>query len=568
MEFLRFLTGALLVMLPGILLASLIQLGRTLLARCICGAWLGLALAIYLGTAISHLDLLWFYPLWAAIAGAFFVGCLFRKSAWRFSERNDPRELRWMIAVLLLVAATRYAIALPDILPMGIDPPEFFLILARKIQLTHQAIINCQPFESAQVNYPAGAPTLVAILSTICGLSVQTVFKDLMPMLGVLGTAQVYVLTRRVTDEVGAGLYAAMAYGMWAGLGSVDFYKWGGMPNEIAILLFLASLSAWLESEGRGFRPFAASLLYAASMLSHHHTQIASAGVLVTLFVWMILHHKYRRDARTLAGWILAALLLDGFFLLSYIPKIATLGHTRALYSEWPMSLQVLVPYMGLPFVAAAIAGAVFCIGRRRVRCHPVIACACVVLIGMFISCEYLLPNGAPPPNRRHWVMFTPSHFLNDLPCFMAVFAGIAVAVVQTRMRLNRITMMIAMLLISLSIYNVWCDQLGGSGVSTDFIAACQWIEQNTSPDSIVRGNAWACYLSWRCGEQFNFPDSEPSDDPHPKSEHVALMLAGKIPPDSPQMKEVEIVRVGEDSGRPVLWKSRGEFEVVLDWSH
>jgi len=490
---------------------------------------------------------------------------IWRKPRPPVRQTNDSSDPRWMAVVLLLVAITRYAVALPDILPMGVDPP-IFLILAQKIQLAQHAARDWLPFDSAALNFPAGAPTLVAILSSICGLPVQVVFKDLMPMLGVLGTAQVYVFTGRATNATRAGLYAAMAYGTWVGLGSIDFYKWGGMPNEIAILLFLASLSAWLEESAGPARLAATSVLYAAAILSHHHTQLASAGVLVTAVAWMLSRAPYRRAAVMLILSVLAALALDGFFLVSYLPRIAVLGHTSALYSEWPMSFITLVLYMGTPFVLTALAGMAFCARRRFSECHPVVMCACAALLGMFVICEYLLPPLHAPPLRRHWVAFTPSHFLNDLPCFLAVYAGIAAAVVQTRLRLPTAAVMAMMLLPAVSAFDAWSAQAAGSGVSPDFVEACQWIRQNTSPDSIIRGNRWGQYLAWRRGEEFNLPDSEVNDDPHPLSQHIAMILAGTIPPDSSEMIVVEIVQTPDDSGRPVLWRSAGGLEVVQDW--
>jgi hypothetical protein len=530
------------------------------------GAWLGLALAIYLGSVISHFDLRWFYPVWIGLSLLLGIIWSVRKSS-PLKDVSDPQhDQLWMLLVLFLVAISRLSIALPDTLPMGIDPPDFFLILARKLQITHHAITDWQPFESIPVNYPAGAPTLIAILSTLCGLPVHTVFKDFLPLLGVLGTAQVYAFTRRVAGNGAAGLYAAMAYGLWAGLGSIDFYKWGGMPNEIAILLLLAALSAWVSDGTALVRMSATSVLLAAMILSHHHTQIAATGVIATIAGWMLIRGRDRLGAGLLILSVLAAFLLDGFFLISYLPKIGILKHTGALFSEWPMYLRVLIPYMGLVFVAASAAGAALCLARLWPSCHPTMPCACAALIVMYAVFEYLPPPGAPPPGRRHWLMFTPSHFLNDLPCFIAGFAGIAVATIQMQLRLSRTIVFAAMLLLGGSIYDVWKDQIGGSGIQSDYLAACDWIRLNTSSDSIVRGDTWARYLSWRCGEQFNLPNSETSDSPERKLEHVAQVLAGKAPPDSPQMKEVEIVKAGDESGRPVLWKSSAGLIVVQDW--
>ena len=37
------------------------------------------------------------------------------------------------------------------------------------------------------------------------------------------------------------GGYSALAYGMWAVYGSIDYYRWGGLPNAIAMAFGFAA---------------------------------------------------------------------------------------------------------------------------------------------------------------------------------------------------------------------------------------------------------------------------------------------------------------------------------------
>ena len=98
-----------------------------------------------------------------------------------------------------------------------------------------------------------GAVALVA-LANLSGLPLHAVFRLFIPALGVLTTAQVYLFATRATKSPSIGLGAAIAYGFWAWFGSIDSYRWGGLPNEMGMLLLMWALSVLL-GDGRGRRP-------------------------------------------------------------------------------------------------------------------------------------------------------------------------------------------------------------------------------------------------------------------------------------------------------------------------
>ena len=82
----------------------------------------------------------------------------------------------WMVLVLLLVGVSRFAIALPRVLPAGPLDPTFQLILSKQIQLTHHAI-DRWPFANIPLNYPTGSNVLVVVLSGISRLPLHTTSK-------------------------------------------------------------------------------------------------------------------------------------------------------------------------------------------------------------------------------------------------------------------------------------------------------------------------------------------------------------------------------------------------------
>jgi hypothetical protein len=564
-ELFRFLACVLVLTIPGVLLAARLRLGPNRLECWSHGACLGLALAVYIASVISHFNLAWFNAAWA-IVGILSLVAFCRPPMPRFAEEQSRSSTtRWLPLVLLIVAVSRYAFILGHVVPNGDDPP-IFLILARKIQLAQHAVYDWSPFETAPLNYPTGAHTLLAVMSSMCGLPLETVFKYLIPFMGILMTAQVFIFAKGVTADPTAALFAALAYGLWAGDGSIRFYNWGGLPNELAILLFLSTLTAWLESCRWPNRLAAMSVLYAAVILVHHHTLLASAGVIATLLAVTIFRAATRPAALLLLGSGIGALALDSFFVVSYAAKAATLSSTNVFHSEWRLNLLVSGEHIGFAYVLAAAVGLAVCLRQRRILLHPAAIGACAALAAMFIACEYILPIWLSPRGRFPTTVFAPSHFLNEIVCFLAVFVGIAIAWVQHELRLRTGAVVAAMLLVGVSQLDAWREIAEGPSITPEYVQACHWIQHNTSPTTLLLADNWGMYLSWRRGATFWLPDSESHANLHPQALRIPLIESGQIPPDSPDMKIVEIVHPPTDSSRQVLWRGSGGMEVVQDW--
>jgi hypothetical protein len=528
-ELLRFLFGALILLLPGVLLAGALGLGKDRLERATFGSCLGLALAVYIASAISQFNLHWFYPAWIIVAGLAVV---------QFRRQKTPPIDPWMILILLIVAATRYAIALPQTLPMGWDPT-FHLILARKIQLTQHAIFDWSPFEPAALNYPTGSHTILVVLSALSGLPLHTVFKDFIPLLGVMTTAQVFVFARRLTTDPAAARYSALAYGMWANAGSIGYYDWGGLPNEMAMLLFLSMLTLWLDDGPPKLRLAAMSILFASTILVHHHVMVVSGVLLIVLIAFTI----RRPNGRLLAAAVLIAALLDAFFLVPFAAKAATLSSTRVLQGgEASIHLPQLWRLMGYLYCATAIAGIV--LWRRG----PLLIVISLTLIAMFVATEYLWPIWLVSHGRPASTAFTPTRFLTDLNCFLAVFVGSAIVWLQHKLRGSTRLMIALMFLAAASEWSIWTNMAHGSGVSPAFLQACQWIQDNTPRHCAVLSHEnWTTYLTWRRTGSTPMPDSEPLDKREP---HFT----------APEI--VTILDASSDAPLPILWTGGG-FKVV-----
>jgi hypothetical protein len=575
LEFIRFIGGCLILLVPGIWLAAVLGVGRDRLERWTYGSCLGLALAVYFSSAISHLDLRWFYSLWAVFA----VACVLARLRKHVPPGAFDFSQRWLFIILIVVAVSRFAVALPDALPGGTFDPTFHLILARKIQLAHHSISDWSPFESAALNYPTGSHTLIVILSGLTGLPLTTVFKDLIPLLGVVSTAQIYVFARRATTPSSAStksgdpvaLFSAAAYGLWAWYGSIDYYRWGGLPNELAMLLFIAMLSLWLDDLLSWSRRLVLmAVLYAAVILVHHHVMLTSGLIIAMGVLHQIMFHD---PSGTLRSWklmilaVVVAGVLDFFFVISYAAKLPTLHSTAVWRFGEPMLNVLLLPReMGVVLCLFALTGFVLhAIGRSP--CHPLIVIASIAMVALFVGTEYGFPILLRLRGLPESTAFTPSRFLGDLAYFSCIFAGLAVAYIQ---RLRRIpTGLLAFLMVLAGLINLpqWINMVTSPQPPEGFIRACDWIQHNTPSTTIVNNlDYWTTYLAWRRADLTPIPFSEPYDDLHPQMRRIPLIASGQIPPDSPDQTIVVIADRKPYDGERILWQDPSGLSVIQQW--
>ncbi|MGD1276938.1 MAG: hypothetical protein ABR964_06925 [Tepidisphaeraceae bacterium] len=567
-ELIRFLAGALVLLIPGIFLAVWLKTGRTLLDQLCHGSCLGLALACYLGSLVSHVDLRWFYPLWGAIAAVavagFLVSCFGRGA--RKRDAGQRQTQLCMAAVLVLVALTRFVPVLPHALPRGWDP-SFHMILAEKIRLTHHAIDDWTPFESAKLNYPTGSHVLLVVLAAVSRLPLQTVFKDLIPLLGVLSTAQVFLFVRNVTADAAAGLYAAIAYGLWAVGGSLGYYLWGGLPNELAMLLFLAMLTIWLEQAVLPWRIAIMGLLYGGVILVHHHVMVTSAVILAVCFLWSVLSRSVSGPWKTLALAVALAVVLDAFFLIPYAARLTTLHTTRVFHGDEPFTDAATIPEsFGYFFAGLAAFGIITWGLRRKAQCHFCVLCAGVVLVAFYVAAEYAIPRLLQGRGGERATAFTPSRFLSDLTYFLAVFAGLGAAIVQRLLKLPVAAAAVVLSLAAASQINVWKDLATPPDVPDEFVSACRWINRSTPATTVVFNHEpWTSYLAWRRTIFTPMPISEPIADRYVLYRRIGALLTGQTTPDDGGLDVVQILPRNDYHQQPVLWKG-SELVVVRLW--
>ncbi len=563
MELIRFLAGILIVLIPGICLARYFSLGNNFLERCTNGSSLGLALAVYLASATSHVDLRLFYPLWIGLAVVSIL--VWIKSFSHRATTSDSAAQIWMFVVLALVALSRYALALPQSLPPGALDPTFHLLLIKKIQLAHHSIDDWLPFADMKLNYPTGSHVLVVVLAHFSQLPLHTTFKDLIPFLGILTTAQIYVFTRRATNNPSIALYSAAAYGLWAWYGSIDYFRWGGLPNDLAMLLFMAMLTIWLNRPRR-FGLVAMAILYASTVLVHHHVMVVSGAILLLLILWQMFSSQAEANWKSLAIPIIAAMFLNIFFLLPYAMRLGSFHSTgMAAAGEDLLPLLSLPRGFGYALVFFSLFGVVLSI-LHKVRCPPVVAIPSLALVFMFIFGEDLFPLALRILHKDAFTFFTPSRFLGDLNYFLPIFAGMAVWFIRQKLQIPLWITMLLVVVISAVDWNQWKFNAELVSLPPQFQQACDWIQHNTPPSTIVDNpEAWATYLCWRRSSGTQFPVSEPAMNFQPQSERIPLIESGKIPPDAPDMMIVAI-RDKPTGNAPILWRDPSGLAVIKEW--
>jgi len=566
LELLRFAGAIAVLALPGVLALGLLAPAASVLERWVLGTTAGLAAAVFLAFVLAYAKLALFYPAWAIVAGSLLV------ASWR---RSKPRPTLFarpagavaiLTVVLAIVAATRFGVTFWDELPPGWDPC-FHLILAKKLALSGRMIFDWEPFENIPLNYPLGSHVLVAIVAAIARIPLHAAFKLLIPACGVLTTALVYLFGSRVggRDEVGA--FAALAYGMWAVYGSIDIYRWGGLPNALAMAFLLAVLVVIAASPPVTPPRGLSAILLAALTLTHHHVMLVAGFVLLCLGGFYVATGRRERALHRVLLPAACAAVLGSFYLVPYALKAATLGATGVLSFDEPLFTPALIASsLGFVFIAAAGVGFVVSLKSRGGELGTLHASSAALLF-LFVMFEYVyrLISGATTGSAH--VAFTPSRFLTDLAYFLAVYAGLAIVWAKDRLRLRPLTTLVACLALASTTIPAWKAH-DGEGDPTPLFRAFQWIERNTPTDALVMNqHPWAVYGSWRRCAATPVPVSEPSREGTPKSLLLQAISRGVVPDEA---RGSMIVQAGAFKGRevpwPVLWSDPGGVSVVERW--
>ena len=569
MSLLRLLIAAGVLAFPALLPAT-----RLVAARTDAVIWAGtfaLASTVFVAVAASYVHLSLFFVVWAVMA----AGAIWWRIAAappRPAAAGDRRFDPWLIAILAIVAIPRFAVAIAHDLPPGWDPT-FHLVLARKLLETGGMIHDWTPFEDVALNYPVGSHVLVAMLAMLTGLAPHTVFNLLVPLIGVLTTAQMYLLARHASGSAQVARYTAVAYGAWANWGSIDYYRWGGMPNLVGMSLLLGALTLLIAPRFDWRRRALFGLLVAAIALTHHHVMLTAGLLFGALFVHAVLRRDRERAVGLVAG-LAFAFVLGAFYVVPYALKAGGIGETSVLTaSEPPIPPDRLVRSVGAVLLAAGVIGVVLAaVSRSAGRPAGAIGVVTGVLAAMFVVFHYVYPALAERWTGEAYIPFTPSRFLTDLAYVLPIYAGYAAARASAAVRLPQAAAVGAMLLLGLTLLPVWRHLYTIPAIDPPLREAYTWIQQQAEPHAVVldRGR-WSVYLTWRRTATTSLPVSEPTTAGTAKRALIdALEKADPAAPRPDEAGALQILAIrprgANGAHERVLWRHPSGLTVVELW--
>jgi hypothetical protein len=458
------------------------------LTRFVLGVTAGLAAAVFLAFVLAYARLALFYPAWGASGRSFRdldasqtearavrpPGRRHLDARDRSCDRGDP-PIRDDVS---------------DVLPPGWDS-SFHLILAKKLALSGRMIFDWEPFENIALNYPLGSHILVAIVAAIARIPLHAAFKLLIPAVGVLSTALIYLFASRVGGRDEIGLFAALAYGMWPCTGASIRTGGAGSPT-LWPWRFFRPCSSSSSHRPKGSRKHALSGSSLTSLALTITTSCSSRGSCCSSLRLLRSDRAQGPCAALRAAPSAAAAILGSFYLVPYAFKAKTRAPPTCSRSRSPCSH----PHASLRRSGWSSSSQAPSRRRRRGTIrggeHGTLHVAAAALLFLFVGLRVRLPADVLHDDREGGCRIH-AVALSDRPRLrLAVYAGFAIVWAQDRFRLRPLTTLVSCLALALTTIPRGGSADGG-GDPAPLFRAFQWIERNTPPDALVMNeHPWA----------------------------------------------------------------------------
>ena len=425
------------------------------------------------------------------------------------------------VAVLALVAGA-FAVRLAPMLwaghSLGGDDARFHNILAEKILTERSTAVTWAPFAQVPVLYPQACHVFVAFLSLLSDRPVHECFNILFPIAGALTVGLIYLISAAVFNNRRSALWSAAVYAFLPFWGSLDYYRWGGLPNAMAmmflcfvVLIILTSLGA--NARQRQIRLLGAVFCIVAIQMTHHYTLIAA-------FIFLGFGLLFSSDAairRTLLTLIVSSLAFCVPLLVA--PRLAS-GTSAAstgllVFRETPLTLLDCVWSLN-PVLVVVFTVGVFAARKRTWSASQLLILAWFSgLLTAFVVLEYLYRGASLLLSGLHdcYTALTPSRMAADLAYPMSILCGLIPlsSAYEPRRRM-------ALSLLALAAFTAcavtWKEQ-SRTGVYPEYEEAGQWLHVHSPSNSMVIGGfPHLEYLSWRETSTPPLPSSEPRNDP------------------------------------------------------
>lgn len=521
-----FLTSfvGLILLLPGVLICSAIfKKELDFIAKFVIGCALGLGLLIYANVLLSvttginqtnlvvALILLYFASLLAAYKG----GLRF-PSGKRFSISKTQSLL---LLVLLWSIVVRSLPLFFSVFPLGWDTT-FHCLISKIVAMKGAIPSTWEPFEKIVLNYPWGSHVFATDISLLTGVEIHRVFAALVTIFfGVFSVLGVYLLSQRFFEEKLVAVLAALSYGFLANVGGLDYYRWGGLPNQVGMFLFLCVSYLLLGREISLYkRLVACGFLLGGIVLVHHHVMLTSFYIL--LFYGLIEAVSQRKVSENLKRVVLMiglGLLFSSFFSWHFFERLFALQGTNVL--KFQENLNIFgdsLTGLGLCLLIFGVVGFVHNRAKGSEE-HIYLWSWLVSLLFAFSICYYVWKAITKFTYGQAFVAFTPSRFLTDMVYPLAVLSGLGVYVVVNFIRRRHprllLPFMIFLFLIPLQYVAPLCVSVIPKSVAQSML----WIRDNTPRSSLVVNDGqrsdWAPYLMERETTYVPLPISEYLND-------------------------------------------------------
>jgi len=420
-----------------------------------------------------------------------------------------------------LIAVAAFIARLSPFLPhshwWGGGDMRFHNILAKLITVNHSLPDTWLPFADIPVNYPLGSHLLAAFIASHTSIPVHAVLNVLLCLCGALSTALIYALARRMFRDRSAASISAIAYGLTALSGSLDYIRWGGLPNAMAMLLLLLFVLETYRQPGSAPESsspsLAPALIAAAVVLTHHYSILAMFLLAASLIILTPLKSTARQGlVCASAGLILALLVLRAG---NRLPG-SGIGHTSVfVFYAHPIGLTEAITSMNIPFAALGIMGLYIILRRDIPASLSIITAWTAAYFAAFVFLEYgyRLAVFSLTKGEHFFTALTPSRLIADLAYPLSLASG---AVVTHRSfdtyRPHFLAILSAVGLASCALFFL---SLQGATPIAGTSQAIDWISANVPEDSIVVGALPHLeYRSWKRTSAPPIPASEERNSP------------------------------------------------------
>jgi hypothetical protein len=480
--------------------------------------WVGFTLAATLTSTFSFgLYLRAHAVLTAAAAVVWVVRRIRMRSAPRFLADLRATDLA-AVGIVLLALGVRLVPLITGGDSLGGNDARFHNILSQKILVEGRLTGTWAPVAPVTVVYPRGVHVLCAFMARIAGAPVHQAFNALFPLAAALTTALVFALGRSVFRSRAAGLVSAACYAFLPRWGSLDYFRWGGLPNAVGMLFLCAVL--WMvfrqATTARGSLGWAAAAGFTVVAIGmvHHYSLLVTAVVLPAGLLFSTSREMRRAMLRTLLA---AVVLASPLLVWRYLRFTGRIGTTSVLVFREPGltlwdCIRSLNPVFVVVFAIALLALRATAWDDRRVIVFSWFA----ALLSAFVFLEYVYRGASLllTGGRDFFTALTPSRMATDLAYPMAVLCG-GLAGARFWRRWPRVSAAVLAVVALGTCAWVWREQAGTGVVPDEVREAGLWIREHAPADSMVIGGfPHLAYLTWRETGSPPLPASEPRNDP------------------------------------------------------